>query len=89
MGRIYAGILGPLAFLAALFGAALDGATPDATLWRAWASLWAFAAVGYVVGRVADRTIEESVAGRVAAELDALGRAESAGGKTEVEAPGA
>jgi len=87
VGRIYAGILGPLAFLAVLFGAALDGATPEETLWRAWASLWAFAALGYVVGRLADRTIEESVASRVAAELEALGRSDSAA-EAEVEAAG-
>ena len=71
MARIYAGILGPLAFLTTLSRGVLhDGAT-DSILFSAWCALLAFSAVGYVVGRIAEQTVEESVRRRVAVELAA------------------
>jgi len=66
---VYAGILGPLAFLTTLLRGTLHGGQADAVLFSAWCCLWAFAAVGYVVGWIAERTVADAVAGRVAAEL--------------------
>ena len=41
----------------------------QSTLWTAWLSLIVFAAVGLVIGRVAGQIVQESVIGRVNAEL--------------------
>jgi hypothetical protein len=69
VARVYAGILGPLAFLIALARGLLLGGSADSVLWTAWCSLLAFAAAGCVIGWIAQRTIEDSVHGRIAAEL--------------------
>ena len=71
MARIYAGILGPLAFLAALLRGMIHGGGPESVTRTAWYCLLGFATAGYVVGRLAEWTIEESVRGRFAAELSA------------------
>ena len=71
MARIYAGILGPLAFLTSLARGAIDGESADATLLAAWCSLLLFSALGYLVGWVAGSTIEQSVTAAVSAELSA------------------
>lgn len=71
MAHVYAGILGPLAFLTSVArGVMHDGGT-ESVLLGAWCSLLAFAAVGYVIGWVAGKTVEESVRGRIKAELAA------------------
>lgn len=69
MAPVYAGILGPLAFLTTLLRGTLHGGQADAVLFSAWCCLWAFAVVGFLVGWVAERTVADAVAGRVAAEL--------------------
>lgn len=71
MAHVYAGILGPLAFLTSLARGALHGGGTESVLWTGWCSLVAFAAVGYVIGWVAGKTVEESVRGRISAELAA------------------
>ncbi|MDY0168643.1 MAG: hypothetical protein RBS80_18995 [Thermoguttaceae bacterium] len=69
MARIYAGILGPVAFLTALARGFLLGAEVQSTLFQAWCALWCFAVAGYVVGWIAERTIEQSVHDRITREL--------------------
>jgi hypothetical protein len=71
VAHVYAGILGPLAFLTSLARGALHGGSTQSVLWTAWCSLLVFAAVGYLVGWVAGMTVEESVRGRISAELAA------------------
>lgn len=71
MGAKYAGILGPLGFAAAILRGGLQGGGVEPTLLTAWLALWAFAAVGYVTGRLAAWIVEESVTARLAAELEA------------------
>jgi len=71
MGAKYAGILGPLAFAAAVLRGCLQGGGVERTLLTAWLALWAFAALGYVAGRLAGWIVEESVAVRLAEELEA------------------
>ncbi len=71
MGRIYAGILGPLAFLTVVARGMLNGANAQRLLFDAWLFLWIFAAVGYVVGRLAAWVVEDSVRSRLSAELAA------------------
>ena len=71
MGRIYAGVLGPLAFLTVVARGLLNGASAQRVLLDAWLFLWIFAAVGYVVGRLAAWVVEDSVRSRLSAELAA------------------
>ena len=77
MAHVYAGILGPLAFLTSLARGVLHGGGTESVLWTAWCSLLAFAAVGYVIGWVAGKTVEESVRGRISAQLAAEQPAET------------
>jgi len=69
VARIYAGILGPLAFLTSLGHGAMHGGGGMSVLWTGWCCLVVFAAVGYVVGWVAERIVEDSVHSRITAEL--------------------
>lgn len=87
MAPIYAGILGPLAFLTSLARGVVHGGGSDSVVLAAWCHLIAFAAVGYVIGRVADRTVEESVRARISAQLAAQAPAE-ASRPVPSEAPG-
>jgi len=67
VARIYAGILGPLAFLTSLAHGALHGRQADAILLAAWYALLGFTALGSVIGWLAGRMIEEEVLARVSA----------------------
>ena len=69
MARIYAGILGPVAFLTALARGFLMGGEAQSTLFQAWCALWGFAAAGYVVGWIAEYTLEQSIHDRITQEL--------------------
>jgi len=69
--RIYAGILGPLAFLTALTHQAMHGGAAESILWSASCSLWIFALVGCIVGRLAGWIVEESVEASISSELAA------------------
>jgi len=71
VAHIYAGILGFLAFLTSLAHGALHGGSAESILLRAWCHLLAFAAIGLVIGWVAERIVADSVRGRLLAELDA------------------
>ncbi|OHB73344.1 MAG: hypothetical protein A2V70_00380 [Planctomycetes bacterium RBG_13_63_9] len=69
MAHIYAGILGPLAFLISLARGAMHGGGAESVLWSAWCSLLVFAAVGYLVGWIAGRIVEDSVRARISSRL--------------------
>ncbi len=69
MGGSYAGILGPIAFLLALARGWLNAAPVEATLLVAWLSLLVFAAVGYVIGRIAGWIVDDSARAQITAEL--------------------
>jgi len=69
VGRIYAGVLGPLAFTTVTLRGVIGGADPKNLLVAAWLFLILFAAAGYVVGRLADWIIEDAVRSRLATEL--------------------
>jgi len=66
VARIYAGILGPLAMLITLAHGILHGRSAEATLESAVVSLWLFAAVGYVAGRIGVATLEDALRARMA-----------------------
>ena len=71
MGRAFAGILGPLAMATVVLRALRHGAAIEATLQWATISLCMFAVVGYLLGSLAEWTVEESVRSKVAAEVAA------------------
>ncbi len=79
MARIYAGILGPLAFLTSLARGMLHGAGPESVLATACCCLWLFAAVGCVMGWIGQHAVEDAMSARVAAQL-----AEGGGAATDV-----
>ena len=64
MGRVYAGILGPLACATVLARGTLQGASADATLKTACLCLFAFAALGALLGQAARIIVEDSVRAR-------------------------
>jgi len=61
MARRFAGILGLIAFAIVVVRGLLHAAPPQATLQTACLCLFVFAAVGALLGRVAETTVEESV----------------------------
>jgi hypothetical protein len=71
VARIYAGILGSLAFLTSLGRGIAHGSQTESVLITAWCSLLVFAPLGYVIGWVAERIVQDSVRSRISDELDA------------------
>lgn len=69
MGRVYAGILGPLALAAVLLRGLLHGGGVEAALLAAALALPMFAAIGYAAGSLAEWIVEQSVRGQFAARL--------------------
>ena len=85
MARIYAGILGPLAFLTSLVREAIHGEASESMLLAASCSLWVFALLGCVVGWLAGWIVKESVEATVSAELAAWEAGQSAVAGSEAE----
>ncbi len=81
MGRIYAGVLGPLALLTVLGRGLLHGGGVNGTLYAGWLALVAFAGIGYVVGKIAGGAVEASIRERLAAELAELGEQRTGQGR--------
>ena len=81
MGRAYAGILGPLAFVAVLIRGVRHGWPAEGLLLAAWLGLVAMALVGLVAGCLANGVVEESVRRRMRDELDAREEARQARAK--------
>ena len=69
MARTYAGILGPLALLTSLVHGMMHGGSTLSVVWTAWCATLVLSAVGYVLGWIAERLVEDAVQGRIAAEL--------------------
>ena len=68
LGRTYAGILGPLALAVVSVRGMIHGSDPTTTLWAAWLALLVFAVVGFVIGKLAEGVVFDSV--RMKAELE-------------------
>ncbi len=71
MGQNFAGILGFVAFSTTMLRGAFAGHAAEATLLAAILALFAFAAAGWVAGRIAESTIEQSVRLRFESALKA------------------
>ena len=76
MAPIYAGILGILAFLTCLAHGTVHATDSDMVLLRGCGCLVGFAALGYLIGAIAERTIQESVRAVIEAEVEAARRAD-------------
>ncbi len=76
MARTYAGILGLVAFATSLACGVIHGKQAESVVWTAWLWLLGFAALGWVLGWIADRTVQEAVTYRAVAELAPQERAE-------------
>jgi len=70
MGRQFAGILGLIAFSTIVLRGAFAGGTDDALL-TATICLFAFAAAGWILGTIAQTTVDQSVRMRFDAEMKA------------------
>jgi len=70
MGRNFAGILGLIAFSTVVLRGLIAGSGDQAVI-TATIHLFAFAAVGWVLGTIAQSTIDQSVRARFATELKA------------------
>lgn len=79
MARLFAGILGPLAMLTITTSGLIHGRTSESVAWVAWIALIVFAAIGYVLGWIANRTVEDSVQAAIAAHLEAEAESNAAG----------
>ncbi len=69
MGRAYAGILGPLAMAVVICRGWLVSGGVEGTLTHAVLFLFLFAAVGAVLGHIAETTVDESVRSRLESQL--------------------
>jgi hypothetical protein len=69
MARIYAGILGLLAFATVVARGVAHENSPNPTIWQACGMLFVFAAVGYVIGSTARWIVEDSVRGQLTSQL--------------------
>jgi hypothetical protein len=69
MGRVYAGILGPLAMAVIICRGWLASGGVETTLTLAVGYLAVFAILGACLGHIAQTTIDESVRARIEAQL--------------------
>lgn len=69
MERAYAGILGPLAFVTMLARNWFAESAPSTKLAQAWLALVAFAVLGFIIGWIAARIVEDSLRAQILAEL--------------------
>jgi hypothetical protein len=65
VARLYAGILGLLAFLTILVRGLLHGVDPEWVIWSAWHHLLAFTLVGAAVGWMAGWIVEDAIRNQV------------------------
>jgi len=72
MGRSFAGILGVTALCTTVLRGAIAGHSPEGTLHLATLYLFAFAAAGWIIGTIAESTVDSSVRARFEAELKVM-----------------
>lgn len=71
IGRCYAGVLGLIAFIATMFRGVANGASLEATVVTSCGCMFAFAAVGFLVGMAGQVVVGDAVRTRFLAELSA------------------
>lgn len=83
MGRSFAGILAVVAWSTMVLRSAIAGDSPEGALLAATVVLFVFAGAGWVVGTVAESTIDSSVRTRFETELKAAEAAAAQGSGTK------
>ena len=78
MGPSYAGILGTLAYVIVILRGVLQGYAVEGTIKLSILLLFVFAAIGYVIGKIAETTIEDSIRVQLQRELEALEKTDEA-----------
>lgn len=79
MGRTYAGVLGTLAMVTVVARGLIHGSGVEVTLKTACLCMFLFAAIGWIVGCLADQVIEEAARRRLAVQIgEATGDADTA-----------
>jgi hypothetical protein len=79
MGRDYAGVLGTLAMVTVVTRGLTHGGGVEVTLKSALLCMFLFAAIGWIVGSLAEQAIEEAARHRLNGELrDAVAGVEAA-----------
>jgi hypothetical protein len=71
MARIYAGILGLLAFATVVARGIVHAAAAADTIWQACGMLLVFAGLGGVIGQLARWIVDDSIRNQLAAQLAA------------------
>ena len=71
MGPRYAGILGPLAYILVLSRGLIDGSSPKSIVGLSNVCLLAFAGIGYLTGRIADKVLWDSLKKQFTDEMQA------------------
>jgi len=69
MGRIYAGVLGTLAFVTVLARSLVQTGGVESSIWQAIVCLLLFALIGGALGQLAGWIVDDSVRARLAAEM--------------------
>jgi len=69
MGRIYAGILGPLAMAIVICRGIKDSGGIESTLTLAIVALAVYAIIGSLLGQIAQATVDESVQHKIEQQL--------------------
>ena len=77
MGSSYAGVFGPVAFGVVVARGLLKGSSVETALETAPVALFAFAAIGYAIGLIAEKTIVGAVETEFHAKLQAENTAET------------
>ena len=70
MGRVYAGVLGPLAMAVVICRGWFGSGDPVNTLGQAIVYLAIFSVVGALIGQLAQATVDESVRSKLQQQLD-------------------
>jgi len=70
MGRVYAGILGMVAFVTVLARGLIAGGGAESTLKFACLVLFGFAAMGWIIGSLAGWIVDESVQANFHKEIE-------------------
>ncbi|MEC8506745.1 MAG: hypothetical protein VXZ53_07180 [Planctomycetota bacterium] len=78
MGPSYAGILGTLAYVIVILRGVLQGYAVEGTIKLSILLLFVFAAIGYVIGKIAESTIEDSIQVQLQRDLEALEKTDEA-----------
>jgi len=73
MARIYAGILGLLAYATVMARGLVHAGPSSQTIWNAAVAMFGFAAIGYAIGRTAQWIVDDSVRGRLTSEMQSNG----------------